>query len=78
MAKFRQFGNIMQAFGKFLKAYISIWQKFIPSLVTFHALLVQQQQQQHQPRGAFILSARVGGFENLANREYLKYSDIVK
>ena len=46
-------------------------------LGTFHALLVQQQQQ-HQPRGAFILSARVGGFENLANREYLKYSDIVK
>ena len=45
-------------------------------LGTFHELLVQQQQ--HQPRGAFILSARVGGFENLENHEYLKYSDIVK
>ena len=28
LAKFRQFGNILQVFGQFLKLLISIWQNY--------------------------------------------------
>ena len=37
LAKFYQFGNILQVFGQFLKAFISIWQKFMPSFVISNA-----------------------------------------
>ena len=37
LAKFYQFGNILQVFGQFLKAFISIWQKFMPSFVISYA-----------------------------------------